>query len=508
MAKSTCLIDTRGVICATVSSTDPQRMIAEMHGALSSGASLVEVRLDALRAPLPQRWLSGRRGVVIATCRRRAEGGAFEGSEADRLAVLQAAVEAGVDWIDIEHDVECARARFDGARRLLSFHDLGATPADLAGIYRRMCRGGPDAVKVVTTAHTLADNLNVLRLVRSGEQPTVAFSLGNNGLATRLLSLCMGAPWTYAGFGASQPVVAGQPRLETLLERYGADHIDRDTDVYAVVGDPVAHSLGPLVHNRAFRAARMDRVYLALRVVRAELVGLLPIAEELGIQGLSVTMPHKQSVVSQLDVLDAMVTRLGVCNTVVRRGGLWHGHNTDAPAAVDALSEALQRRDKPLTPAEARVLVLGCGGVATAIAGGLVSTGAAVVLAARDRSRRQGLARRIGCRSVGWHQRRLVEFDVLVNATSIGMRPQLEATLLDSRSLLTRPVVLDAVYRDAPTSLVARAERAGCQVVSGLALFARQAALQSELFGGHGVSAAKMAGWLDDVCQLAPPEAA
>ena len=467
-----------------------------MHDAAASGASLVEVRLDALQGPMPENWLSGRPVGVIATCRRKRDGGAFQGDEAERLSVLQAAVEAGVDWVDIEHDVESAPQRFEGARHLASFHDLKSTPKDLATIFERLCRRGADAVKVVTTAHTLQDNLRSLRLVGSVSRPTIAFSLGYNGLASRLLSLRRGAAWTYAGFGEGPPV-AGQPRLRTLLDGFDAARIGPETGVYAVVGDPVAHSVGPLVHNRAFRHAGLDHVYLALRVAPVELAELLAVGRDLGIEGLSVTMPHKRAVVPLLDEADELVARLGVCNTVVHRGGRWHGHNTDAPAAVTALSEAIERDGRSLSLAEARVLVLGCGGVATAIAGGLVSTGAQVVVAARDRQRREKLAHHLGCRSVDWQQRQRVEHDILVNATSVGMAPGDQATDLGLWSLWSSPVVLDAVYRETTTSLTAHARGAGCPVVCGLDLFAGQAALQAGLFGGPGLSPATVRRWLE-----------
>jgi len=471
-------------ICVSIAHSDSQAMAAACARAMNEGADLVELRLDHLIAP-PD-WgalLADRRRPLVATCRRPVDGGRFQGDEARRLGLLREAAAAGVDWVDVEVDA-WAKVEFTPAtRKIVSLHDLDGMPTDIASRVQAMRALGADVVKVVTHARRLLDNLTLLRLCEAGPVPTVAFCMGELGQVSRILAGRFGAPWTYAAADGGAPVAAGQLPLSVLRDRYRVHSIDRRTALYAVAGDPIEHSLSPHAHNAALAALGLNARYLSLRVPADELDHLLPLADALGIGGLSITLPHKRALLGLLDRVEPTAMRVGACNTVVRKADGWWASNTDLPAAL-ATARLLLDTTAP-TPLEGRrVLILGAGGVARAVATGLLDAGASVVLAARDEGRRRALALDLGCGDVPWNERHGVVCDLLVNGTPVGMAPHIDDSPFDVHRLRPATAVFDTIYTPARTALLTGAAEHGCAVASGVDMFVAQASLQFRRFTG------------------------
>jgi 3-dehydroquinate dehydratase/shikimate dehydrogenase len=217
-----------------------------------------------------------------------------------------------------------------------------------------------------------------------------------------------------------------------------------------------------------------------------DLAEFLDDALRLGVEGLSVTIPHKEAVLAKLTQAEEEVRGIGAANTLVFDGHGWAGHNTDCRAAMLSLELALGGRTGQTSPlAGKNALVLGAGGVGKALAFGLVHRGASVVLCDGLNQRAEQLALRLGCRAVSWDERHSVRPEILVNGTPLGMHPKVDETPFDAAYLQPGTVVFDAVYNPEITRLLADARRSGCSIVSGMEMFVRQAAMQFKLFTGH-----------------------
>jgi 3-dehydroquinate dehydratase/shikimate dehydrogenase len=475
-------------ICAVIGRTRHKMMQVEVQQAAKQGARLIELRLDFLaKAPDFKRLLEGRPCPLIATFRRPADGGRWGGTERERQMLLRQAIVAGFDYVDLETDIADSIRRFGKVKRIVSYHNLRETPADLEGIYATICDQDPDIVKISVTAQQPADNIRVLRLLKDAPKPTIAHCMGDIGTCSRLLSLRGGAPFTYGAFNKERTIAPGILSFHDLQKTYFAEYIDGDTHVFGVIGDPVGHSLSPLIHNRAFHELGLNAVYLPFRVPRGELAAFVQSFAELPVAGYSVTIPHKEAAARLPGHHDPSVETMGAANTLVAVEGSFAAYNTDGQAAIDSLRAHLPPAadGTPGLLATRTVLVLGAGGVARAIAHGLRREGAALSIANRTANRADALAEEVGCKHVDWNARHSVVCDTLINCTSVGMHPNLDEMPIHNSFLKPGVMVFDTVYTPETTLLVREARARGCHVLTGVDMFVRQAALQFKLFTGR-----------------------
>ena len=475
------------MLCVTIAQARVDDLIAQHRQLAQQGAPLVELRLDYLEERIDvESLLSGRPGPVIVTCRRPADGGKFAGSEEDRLGLLRSAIAAGADYVDLEEDIAAAVPRSGSTRRIVSRHDFQGTPADLPAVHRRLCGLDPDLVKLVTTATEPHDNLRMIELLRTATVPTVGFCMGEIGMPTRVLAGRYGAPLSYAAADRQQAVAPGQLSFAEMKDLYRYDQIDAQTEVYGVIADPVGHSMSPLIHNTAFAHLGLNKVYLPFRVPGEHLAQFMDEIPQLGVKGLSITIPHKETVLPSLHEVEPSVRGIGAANTAVFDGRHWSGYNTDCQAALESLEEALGGKPAPAgLLAGKTALLLGSGGVGKAIAVGLLARGAQVVLTDGNDQRAGELAARLQCRTVPWAERYTVRAEILINATPLGMHPKVQETPYDKQRLRAGMVVFDVVYNPEYTQLLLDAQSRDCKTVSGLDMFVRQACLQFKLFTGQ-----------------------
>ena len=256
--------------------------------------------------------------------------------------------------------------------------------------------------------------------------------------------------------------------------------INGKTKLYGIMGNPVAHSLSPVMHNAAFAALAENRVYLPFPALNVEsaLAGL----KALDIQGVSVTIPHKEAVIPYLDRIDPVALSIGAVNTIDIRteGGekVLCGSNTDWLGANRALAGKMELPG-------ARVVVLGAGGSARAIGFGLKEAGAEVILCSRTESKGMALASELGCPWFPIADVARLRGDALVNATSVGMAPGEDASPVPAAILKSFQVVMDIVYAPLQTRLLREAQQAGCRTVSGLEMLLYQGVAQFELWTGR-----------------------
>lgn len=478
-------------ICAVVAAHDAKTMWRQLDRALRLTRT-VELRLD---------WLSDDREITrflallaskkpratfIATCRRIEAGGRYRGAIARQLIHLAEALRAGCDWFDLEVETEqrCPPELLDAllgdARRLASAHFFRGLPAQLNRIASNLSRTGPDAIKIAAQCNSIAESLRLLRLAL-GRRNVVAVPMGEVALPARILALREGGALAYAP--VENATAPGQVSVEEMKNLYRADRLGQRTRVYGVIGDPIGHSLSPQMQNAGFQARRMDAVYLPFLV--HDLRDFLRAISPLRIAGFSVTLPHKERILRHLDGCDPLAAAIGAVNTVVvRGGGKLYGYNTDYVGVLRALERGMALRGS-------RVLILGAGGAARAVAIALSQAGASVCVCARRPQRAKVLARAVGGEAVARARLGDEFFDAIVNATPVGMHPRTGQSPLDARELNCR-LVFDTIYRPRVTRLMQLAARRGIETVSGVEMFVAQGTAQWEIWTGERAPVAAM----------------
>ncbi len=253
--------------------------------------------------------------------------------------------------------------------------------------------------------------------------------------------------------------------------------INADTTVCGLIGDPVEHSFSPLIHNCGYASLGLNFVYVSFRVkdVKLAIDGI----RGLNIRGVSVTIPHKVSAMKYTDDIDDIAQEIGSINTIVNNGGVLKGFNTDYGAALKALAEKIDIKGK-------KAVLLGGGGAALAIATGLKKNGAELVILNRTRDKARGLAKRVAAEDFGGLDQLSVitAADILINATSVGMWPRVNESIVPRKLLHPKLTVFEVVYNPRETRLIAEAKEVGCAVIYGYRMFLYQAAMQFELFTG------------------------
>ncbi|MFZ0304360.1 MAG: shikimate dehydrogenase [Terracidiphilus sp.] len=479
-------------LCVAVQGATPAELMACAEGVLKE-ARFLEFRLDLLAKPVAgigplKQFLHHHRDVqAIATCRRKSNGGGFVGSLSSELEVLLQAAEAGCQIVDLE--VESAEqagkaqlARFRAGLRavatalLVSYHDFSRTKG-LDEAAARIRAFEPDYVKVVSTARSLADNLAVLRMIedQSLNAQVVGIAMGEEGLVSRLLGPREGAAFTFASAGDGAETAPGQASVRTLIDLYRVEQLDQATRIFGVAGNPISHSLSPLMQSTAFRRENVNAVMLPLKV--KSLSDLLTLTRDLPLSGVAVTMPLKQEVLPHLANMDALTARIGACNTL-RTGadGKLYGFNTDVAGVIRPLEKRMRIKGS-------RVLVVGAGGAARAAVFGLVEQGAEVFVTNRTHEKAVALSRKAHAKSLKQDALAKNRFDAIINTTPCGMAGVKQAMAIKENEL-NAPLVFDMVYNPLDTPLLKLAHSRGLAVISGIEMFVQQGARQFEIWTG------------------------
>jgi 3-dehydroquinate dehydratase/shikimate dehydrogenase len=471
-------------ICVVIAEKTAVAALKALRRAVRTSGT-IELRLDWLNSTaeidgfLARLRVNREKVRVIATLRGRAAGGKYAGGLREQMSFLLRATEAGCAWCDVEvesaeklHADELRELRQAGARVMISFHDFRGTPRDLNAVVRRLQRYGSDAIKIAAHARTINDSVRVLAIAKR-RRDVVAVPMGEIGLPARVLALRAGSALAYAA--ADQATAPGQLSVDDMRGMYRAEKLDRRTRVYGVIGNPISHSLSPLMHNAAFAARHVNAVLLPFHV--NDLKDFLAACPKFGVKGFAVTIPHKQAIIKHLDGCDPLAAKIGAVNTVVVRGnGKLYGYNTDYVGVLRALSSRVELKGS-------RVLLLGAGGAARAAAFALVEAGATVSIGARRDSQSEALARDAGCEAIARGKVKGEFFDAIVNSTPLGLRES-DASPFRADELNCR-VVMDMIYRPMRTKLLKLAERRGIETVSGAEMFIAQGIAQWEIWMGE-----------------------
>ncbi len=481
-------------LCVAIVGSQAADMLDKAEAAARDNP-FVEFRLDYLSQPATaiqkiRRFLEFRPYVLaIATCRRAAHGGRFRGSASAQVNLLVKAAGAGCQLLDLEwesarklSEKDLRNLRSQGAL-ILSHHDFHKT-RKLDETFEKMRAIPADFYKVVSTATNLYDNVVMMKFLetQSEKHSMIGVCMGEQGIISRVLGLRAGSIFTFAAATVGEETAPGQVAARTLRDTYRVDQVDAATRVFGVAGDPVAHSLSPAMMNTAFRRENVNAVYVALHA--KSLTDLMACVRDIPIHGLSITMPYKEAILKYLDNTDAVTEKIGACNTLIRaQDGKLYGFNTDVAGVIRPLEQRI-------TIQGAKVLVLGAGGAARAAVFGLKERGAEVFVMNRTASAGKRLAKQARAKFVGRNDLKKLQFDVIINATPVGMGSAKVSPLKENE--LKAKYLFEMVYTPAETRLTKMARAQGMEVIPGVEMFVHQGARQFEIWTGKPAPAEEM----------------
>lgn len=483
-----------------------------IESAVRQGADILELRTDYLEVISPEcvgqliAAVHAEGKPALVTCRDPAEGGNKPIDLAVRTEILVGALRQGADFIDCEfRNFQQSQVRtvilnelrqHPAARLVLSAHNFQGPFEDLNSLYGNIVASYSQAIpKIAFMAHHVSDCLPAFDLLRARRGDVIVIAMGAAGQLTRILAKKFGSLLTFACFDADSATASGQMGLSQFRD-YRWNSLREDTQVYGVIGNPVAHSMSPAIFNALFETLQFNAVYVPILMEGGypEFVGFLDglrIRQEshgMDFQGFSVTIPHKSNALEYLlrkgGSVEPLASRIGAVNTLkLGFGELPSGFNTDYTGAIDALVYAVGTNRQGLHGKS--VAVLGAGGAARAVVAGLRDARAKVTIYNRTLDKARALAEEFHCTFSDLDSYTRIAADIVVNCTSIGMHPNVHASPLSPNNLRPGMVVFDTVYNPLDTLLLQQARAAGAIPVRGVEMFIRQAVAQFHLLTGR-----------------------
>jgi 3-dehydroquinate dehydratase/shikimate dehydrogenase len=461
---------------------------------------IAELRVDCLESDerLHIRRFPEMAGLpVILTIRRDIDGGNFTGGEGSRITLLSRGLAfADADrrynfaFVDLEEYLEVPNleeaARVFGTRIIRSLHNINGLEPDMAGTLRRLRRVGDELVKLAVMPHSIEDVLTVFRAAKETENiDKILTCMGPFGVLSRILAEHFGSQISYTSAKGERdiPIAApGQLDPQELVEMYRFHSITPQTKIFGVTGFPLKATLSPAFFNTTFKFENIDAVYVPLRT---DSVGpLLQLAAEIGIDGLSVTIPHKEHVLPFLVSASDQVKAIGACNTLVRTPQGWIGSNTDAPGFSDTLLNFISKKNFR----RQRITILGAGGAARAIAAEVFRLNGKALILNRTELKARDLAEQyhfawgaLDSKGIDLMKKYA---DIIIQTTSVGMEGYEQGDPIAMYKFSGFEVVMDVIYKPEHTMLLKRAADAGCRVLNGYDMLIRQAQLQYQHFMG------------------------
>lgn len=483
----------------------------QIEAARAAGAEMLELRTDYIEnlnvsgvEKLIAEAKSTKRKTmpIIVTCRDARQGGDIDYPQRLRVKVLTAALRAGAEFIDVEYEnflhtdsqekIQLAVSESPRARLIISAHNFESKFDNIGKLYRRIQTAYPAAIpKLVYTANHINDCFEVFDLLRGTGGERIVFCMGEAGLISRIIAKKLNSFVTFASIDNDTATAPGQLTCRQLREIYRYDSIAPQTKLYGVVGCPIAHSLSPAIHNACFADIEADKLYLPLLVEGGkdsfdQFMHNIAARPRLGFAGFSVTIPHKRNALDYAiaggGAVEPLAERIGAVNTLlIGQEGNLSAYNTDYAGAMVAITSALGTKAKLKG---LPIAVIGAGGVARAIVAALRDANANIRIYNRTVERGRKLAAEFGCDFSPLDDLSNINSKLVINCTSIGMYPDIDATPLLKEYIKKDMTIFDTVYNPPQTLLLKQAKQKKAKTIDGLSMFVNQAAAQFKLFTG------------------------
>jgi len=497
-------------LAVPIAAKDLDQARQQVKAAISAGAELLELRtdyLEGLSVEMVQNLIAYVKSAgdkqlpIIVTCRDQRQGGVIEYGQKLRIDVLTSALKTGAEFIDFEYDnfliaenqelIKQALSQSPQARLILSAHNFETTFPDINKLHRDILDVYPEAIpKLVYAANHINDCFEAFDLLHETSGDKIVFCMGEAGLISRIIAKKLNSFVTFASIDDQSATAPGQLTIEQFKQLYHYNNITSETELFGVIANPVGHSLSPAIHNACFGEKCMNKLYLPLLVGggKQEFNSFLHNVIErkwLNFVGFSITIPHKQSALEFAQanggVVEPLAEKIGAVNTlIIGADSKLTAYNTDYSAALDAVTSTLGIERDGLRGLP--VTVVGAGGVARAIVAGLSDAGAQICIYNRTVSKAEKLAAEFNCDFAPLDDLMDMNAKLVVNCTSIGMHPNVDATPVPQECLKSDMAVFDTVYNPAETLLLKHARQAGAKTIDGISMFVNQGLAQFKLF--------------------------
>lgn len=468
------------MICIVIKGPTIEEAYQQIAQALKY-ADLVELRLDYF-SQLDITELEKLRFhfsiPMIFALRSQSQGGEYSQSEDNRLADIRRLVRLKPDYLDLEHHVpppfiEEISSQFPEIKLIFSYHNFAETPEDddLEKLYQDMRKVPAFFYKIAVTAQHSLDAMRLLCWTKQFDDQLIVISMGSHGQISRILGPIMKYPITYATLEDNLTTAPGQLTAQTLIERYHYYSLNPQTALYGLIGDPVEKSISDETHNHLIATCGLDAVYVKIQVTKSEVADFLHFAKKLPFKGLSVTMPLKECIFPFLDHIDPQALAIGASNTLFFEKDKVNGFNTDGIGALNAIENECPVKEK-------RVVIIGAGGAAKAIAYEAQRRGAQVTILNRDAEKALQIAQHLHCIGKGLeHMAVCAEegYDILINCTPVALP-------IAPEHILPQAFVMDIKTKPKETGFLTHAQEKGCRIIYGYRMFVEQAIGQVNLW--------------------------
>jgi 3-dehydroquinate dehydratase/shikimate dehydrogenase len=457
-----------------------------------------ELRVDYLDADerLHIRRFPEMAGIpIILTIRRDTDGGKYVGGEASRITLFSMGLAfAEVDrrknfaYVDIESDLNVPSleeaARTFGTKIIRSFHNFQGVDDDLVKRILELRHTGDEIAKAAVMPQSTADVLKIFQAAKETKDvKKILIGMGRLGACTRILSDLLGSHLSFtSALDESNSIVAAPGHMDPkeMVELYRFKKITNETKIFGITGFPLMASSSPAFHNALFSQEQKDAVYIPFP--SDSLNSFLRLAEEINMEGASVTVPYKEEIVPNLSHRSDRVDHIGACNTIMRSAQGWMGYNTDGLGFSDALLKFIGKKNLR----GKRVTIIGAGGAARAVAAEVSRLKGRALILNRTVFKAKELAVRYGFSWGGLDHQGMEMLDhfshIIIQTTSVGMEPNIDEDPLEQYFFSGKEMVMDLIYKPAETRLLTRAKKAGCQIANGSDMLIAQAKYQYNLF--------------------------
>jgi 3-dehydroquinate dehydratase/shikimate dehydrogenase len=479
------------MICISIAQESRRFALVDMLNAAKQ-CDLIELRLDRFEknADIGE-LLQHKTRPVIMSCRRPKDGGEWDGSEEERLALLRQCIVSKADYVEIEVDVAGQIRPFPPAKRVISYTNLQETPKNLPEIYQECCSKNADVVKLTTLARTPEEAWPLVQVLGKASVPTVIVGLGKPGVMLTILGKKLGTPWTYAALERGMETYPAQPTVHDLNHVYHYPAIDKSTRFIGVTGFTELEYATIGVLNGAFADLKINARCLPLAIGNIPL--FRKVIEATRLAGVVVDPEHRHDILEIATEKEKIVEQCQAADLLVRKQEQWEAYNTVGRAALNALENTLRSRgapeDKPLNGR--MVMIAGTNPNARMMAHAVHRRGGIPIIAGRDRNAAQEIAQSVGCRHVPWEALYATVHDTLIVCSEEKLparKGQADTGGLHVGYLKPNITVMDLTSIGLKSQIVREAEVRGCPVVYPRDILLDQLEMQIKLLAGQSVS--------------------
>jgi len=475
------------MICISINQESRRLAMFDMFNAAGQ-CDLLEVRLDRFgKAPDLGEILANKPKPVIMSCRRPQDGGAWDGSEDERLAILRQCIISKADYVEIEFDAADNIRRFPPSQRVISYTNLSETPADILEIYEECKTKNPDVIKLVTLARTPEEAWPLVQILAKAVVPTVVVGLGRAGIMLNVLGKKIGAPWTFAALEKGMEAYPGQATASELREIYKLDSIGKGTRFIGVTGFGEREHYTTAALNAAL--IHLDLPYRCLPMGVGNVKLFRKVMEAVKLAAAVIDGEHQSAMLEIAPELHGLAKETQAVDLLVHKGDAWHGFHTACQSWFAALTEAMKARFPVPNPMKDRmVMIVGLTPTARVLAAEVQRQGGNAIIASHLRKAGQQLAQTLGCRYIQFEALYSTMHDVLIvcDEEKLDSAGRTQGSGVHGGYLKSGMTVMD-LTSFATTPLTVDAQGHGCQAIDPRQLFLQQLEQQTRLLTGKAV---------------------